>query len=402
MADVFISYKREDRAIAEGIADHLQSQGFTTWWDTDLVAGEQFNEAIERELAAANAVVVVWSEASHASRYVQAEAINGFTREILVAARVDDVILKYPYPIIQTADLGGWSGTGPHKGLADIANGVARMLEQSAGAAIGEPPSSAAPTKLAYPITGVVARPTDPSIWNQPESSFQFMEPDGFSARWRDVVVPDGHRAFIRLIPASWTSEVPPVHEVEKLFRSQRLSAPSDGYSAGSWGNCEVGAVAMWFAPRASDGVYEAENVTMFFDETGELWTILGSAFTPHKGETFFRSEATLRAWSVALRQGVEFLDQHGAHPARKIVAGISGPPRAMWALDGNRYGANPQARKAAMTVEQEGSFSDQKTQQQFLMKAINRLRNNFSLPTISEKEFLELLKRCDGNREIV
>ncbi|MEZ5957623.1 MAG: toll/interleukin-1 receptor domain-containing protein [Hyphomonadaceae bacterium] len=121
MADVFISYKREDREWAERLDAAIRGIGFTTWWDTSLVAGEHFNEAIDRELAAARCVVVVWSDAAHQSSWVQAEAIRGFGRDILVAARIDDVALRYPFDLVQTADLRSCS-------VESVAEGVRAKL----------------------------------------------------------------------------------------------------------------------------------------------------------------------------------------------------------------------------------------------------------------------------------
>lgn len=105
MADVFISYKRSDREWAERISQSLRDAGISCWWDTSLVAGEHFNQAIDRELKKCRCVVVIWSEAAHASRWVQAEALQGFERGILVATRLEDVSLTYPFSAIQTVDL---------------------------------------------------------------------------------------------------------------------------------------------------------------------------------------------------------------------------------------------------------------------------------------------------------
>ena len=124
MADVFISYKREDRAAAEALDRALTDAGFSCWWDTSLVAGEHFNEAIQRELAAARCVLVLWTKASHDSQWVQAEAIDGFNRKILVAARLDDVALQYPYGIVQTADLRRYNAGADHPGVAEVIAGV--------------------------------------------------------------------------------------------------------------------------------------------------------------------------------------------------------------------------------------------------------------------------------------
>ena len=105
MADVFISYKRADRAWAERISEALRDAGVSCWWDTSLVAGEHFNQAIDRELRGCRCVLVIWSEAAHDSRWVQAEALQGFERGILVATRIEDVKLGYPFSVVDSMDL---------------------------------------------------------------------------------------------------------------------------------------------------------------------------------------------------------------------------------------------------------------------------------------------------------
>ena len=36
MADVFVSYKREDRSLARQLVRTLQERGFTVWWDSRI------------------------------------------------------------------------------------------------------------------------------------------------------------------------------------------------------------------------------------------------------------------------------------------------------------------------------------------------------------------------------
>jgi hypothetical protein len=105
MADVFISYKRADTEWAERISGALRGAGVSCWWDTSLVAGEHFNQAIDRELRDCRCVVVIWSQAAAESRWVQAEALQGFERGILVATQIEDVALNYPFSAVKTIDL---------------------------------------------------------------------------------------------------------------------------------------------------------------------------------------------------------------------------------------------------------------------------------------------------------
>ncbi len=142
MGDVFISYKRQDRAVAAALAEELTAAGYSCWWDTSLVAGEHFNEAIQRHLDEASCVLVIWSRESSASKWVQAEAVTAFNRDALVAARLDDVELKYPFHIVQTADLRRYSPGRSHPGLAEVVRGVAAKVGREPRAALSatEPP----------------------------------------------------------------------------------------------------------------------------------------------------------------------------------------------------------------------------------------------------------------------
>ncbi|HRE43143.1 MAG TPA: toll/interleukin-1 receptor domain-containing protein, partial [Terricaulis sp.] len=128
MADVFISYKRNDRAVAQALAKRLEEAGYSCWWDSSLVAGEHFNAAIQRQLDEARCVLVLWTRESHESQWVQAEAISGFNRQALISARLDDVELRYPFPIVQTADLRAFTGQGDHPGLFDVVRGIAAKV----------------------------------------------------------------------------------------------------------------------------------------------------------------------------------------------------------------------------------------------------------------------------------
>lgn len=77
MADVFISYSQQDRALAEQLAGLLQEIGFSVWWDAALIPAEKFREEIRRQIEAARAVIVIWSANSAKSAFVIDEADVG-------------------------------------------------------------------------------------------------------------------------------------------------------------------------------------------------------------------------------------------------------------------------------------------------------------------------------------
>ena len=67
MSDIFLSYASEDRAIAEELATALTERGWLVWWDCNIVTGQPFDTEIERALAEARCVIVLWSRASVSS-----------------------------------------------------------------------------------------------------------------------------------------------------------------------------------------------------------------------------------------------------------------------------------------------------------------------------------------------
>jgi hypothetical protein len=67
---IFISYSKADPEPTRELADFLTAQGYSVWWDTNLTAGEVFREVIDRELDAADAVIVIWTAHSVASNWV--------------------------------------------------------------------------------------------------------------------------------------------------------------------------------------------------------------------------------------------------------------------------------------------------------------------------------------------
>jgi TIR domain len=124
MADVFLSYASEDRERAHMIADALTARGWTVWWDRQILPGETFESVIERELASADCVLVLWSQHSVQSHWTKAEADEALNRGVLVPALIDEVRIPIAFRHVQAASLIDWTpqATG-HAGF--------RMLEQS-------------------------------------------------------------------------------------------------------------------------------------------------------------------------------------------------------------------------------------------------------------------------------
>ena len=74
MTDIFISYARSTEPQAKQIAEGLQACGHSVWRDEDLPAHRAYSEVIEERLAAAKAVVVLWSAEAAKSQWVRADS----------------------------------------------------------------------------------------------------------------------------------------------------------------------------------------------------------------------------------------------------------------------------------------------------------------------------------------
>jgi len=94
MAHVFISYSSTDRDIAQALATELETNNLSVWWDFRLVGGQTFRKAIDQELNAAWAVVVIWSESSVESRFVIDEADVGLEAGKLVTTKVEPLAIS--------------------------------------------------------------------------------------------------------------------------------------------------------------------------------------------------------------------------------------------------------------------------------------------------------------------
>ncbi len=124
MADVFLSYAREDRASAQALAEALALEGWSVWWDHRIIVGEAFDQAIERELHAAKSVVVLWSDHSVASEWVKNEAAAAAERGVLVPVLITNIRPPLEFRRRQTADLTDWAGDAARPGFQALCEGV--------------------------------------------------------------------------------------------------------------------------------------------------------------------------------------------------------------------------------------------------------------------------------------
>jgi len=140
LADIFVSYSRQDRDRVAPVVAALEAEGWSVWWDPSINPGEEFDSLISRELDAARTLVVIWTAASVESRWVRGEARDAADRGVLVPARFDNVRMPIDFRAIHTTDLDGWNDDGQSPAFRDLC----KALEAKLG-----PPARAAPMATA-------------------------------------------------------------------------------------------------------------------------------------------------------------------------------------------------------------------------------------------------------------
>jgi TolB-like protein len=112
MAELFISYKAEDRTRVARLVTALEADGLSVWWDARIGGGMQWRDLIEQELDVAQCVIVVWSNLSvgKGGHFVRDEASRAHRRGVYLPVRIDAVEPPLGFGEIQALPLIGWKG----------------------------------------------------------------------------------------------------------------------------------------------------------------------------------------------------------------------------------------------------------------------------------------------------
>jgi hypothetical protein len=146
-SDVFISYKREERARATPFLEAFRKLAVSVWIDDLIAAGQSFTTVICEEIEVCRAQVVLWSAASVSSDWVCGEAQFGHRRGVLVPVALDDCPIRPPFNMIHAEPMIGWAGDladsswcnvidviGPKLGRPDLGDLSRALGQRDAGA----------------------------------------------------------------------------------------------------------------------------------------------------------------------------------------------------------------------------------------------------------------------------
>ena len=135
---IFFSYSRADQQRALPVINALIACGYEVWWDGLIESGARYAQQTEHALNSASAVVVLWSETSVASHWVNDEAGSGRDRGVLVPISMDGSVPPIGFRQFQVIDLSRWSGDAKSPPFDRVLRGLAAVTR----------PPSADPHKL--------------------------------------------------------------------------------------------------------------------------------------------------------------------------------------------------------------------------------------------------------------
>lgn len=129
-----MSYAPADRATVARIAQVLEAQDWSVWWDPQVAEDQELDVFIADLGGEDICVIAVWSRRAVRARKLRRLAREAQRRGILVNVRIDRV----PLPLelrtrgATASDLSRWQGEPDHPGLQALLVETARKLETSA------------------------------------------------------------------------------------------------------------------------------------------------------------------------------------------------------------------------------------------------------------------------------
>ncbi len=150
MADIFISYKREDKHLAEDTITRLKEAGYSVWYDERINPHSSWDATIEAEIAAAKAVLVLWTQRSVTSEWVRTEADYAKEHGKMIPVKLEACSVPLAYRRTQTADLSKWDGNPNDRNWQKVLEWVRGLVSGTGAQPGGIGPSISAGAGGAY------------------------------------------------------------------------------------------------------------------------------------------------------------------------------------------------------------------------------------------------------------
>jgi len=155
MADVFLSYSREDSDAAGRIARQLEAEGLAVFWDKEIPPGVSWADYLQDKLTSARCVIVLWSAASIGSQWVREEARMGRDGGKLLPVFLDTSAPPFGFGEVQSASLISWNGEAEAEDWRRLADAVRAAVSRGGGDPVHRKPAPAASSGVRAPSASV-------------------------------------------------------------------------------------------------------------------------------------------------------------------------------------------------------------------------------------------------------
>lgn len=132
MSGVFISYNRDDRALAWRVQMGLRSLGVAVVWDESMPS-TYWQKYLKEKILELAAVVVLWTPNSEKSQSVEDEARLAKETGKLVNLLSNLSKPPWPFDAVNGLPLSDWDGTTPHRGWRRAVETIDDCLAKMAG-----------------------------------------------------------------------------------------------------------------------------------------------------------------------------------------------------------------------------------------------------------------------------
>jgi hypothetical protein len=143
MSDIFISYLSEDRDRILPLVNALEKTGWSVFWNRMIPPGGSWRQVIGSAIQNSRAMVVVWTEKSIQSEWVQEEAHVGRRKGILFSVLLDNVEPPFGFGLLQSANLAAWNNDSSYPIFIQLIESIATLLGPGQKTLIAEEPHRA-------------------------------------------------------------------------------------------------------------------------------------------------------------------------------------------------------------------------------------------------------------------
>jgi adenylate cyclase len=133
MARIFLSYAREDVDSAKRLAEAVGEAGHDVWWDRHIHGGSRFTTEIDRALKDAEVVLVLWTDTSVESAWVQDEAAEGRDTGRLVPVSLNGCRPPLGFRQFHTVAL-EWNGQRVPKQMGELLDAIGNTVGNATAA----------------------------------------------------------------------------------------------------------------------------------------------------------------------------------------------------------------------------------------------------------------------------